>query len=125
MQVIYIGTLPGETSEERNDKTTTTKKTTSNSVISGAASDCLTPWGALEYNYISEIVLPGGKGAGVWYPPRNQSLAAARPGSLWEGWGRGRTPKLLGTCSKVTPVHKGEHLKVTGSAVSSTAIRGW
>lgn len=90
MQVIYKGTLPGETSEERNKK----QQQPSNSVISGAASDCLTPWGALEYSYISEIVLPGGKGAGVLNPPRSQSLAAGRPGSLWEGRGRGRTPKL-------------------------------
>lgn len=59
---------------------------------------------------MSEIVLCGGKGAGVLYPPRNQSLAAGGPGSLWEGWGRWGTPNLPGTCSKATPVHKGEHL---------------
>lgn len=39
--------------------------------------------------------------------------------------GGGGKPNLPGSCSKVTPAHRGEHLNVIDSAVSSTAIRRW
>lgn len=90
---MHKGAFTGETSEGEKGKKP------SNSVISGVAPDSAWPHGELwSINYISEIVLSTGKGTGVLYPPRNQSLTAGRPGS--QGLGEPNLPALAARWSE-------------------------
>lgn len=112
--MIYKEVLPGETSEGKEGKKP------SSSVISGVAPEAARSHGELwSINYILEIVLSRGEGAGILYPSRNQLWATGRPGSLCDGG-----PKIPGTCRLGNSVYKSEPLKDIGSAVSMVT-RQW
>ena len=116
MQVVYKRGLPGEASEGTKEK-----KPSNLPVISGVAPDSTWSHRALwSMNYISEIVISGGKGVGILYPPRNQSLT--KVDLIFCVCGDLTYQALAG---EVTPVNKGEPPKVIASAARCIAIRRW
>lgn len=114
--MVYKRGLPGEANEGMKEK-----KPSNLPVISGVAPDSASSHRALwSMNYISEIVISGGKGVGILCPPRNQSLT--KVDLIFCVCGDLTYQALAG---EVTPVNKGEPPKVIGSAVHSIAIRRW